>query len=191
MKAREGCRPHITSIPGPSLNPNTRNILKNVRFLKENSRSLRNRTDLVLWHDTINSTTKKHRSNKFRHCDQDRFRFEAIVYCTRKGAPDIVKSLLKTGILVIQVTKHIIPRQKQRDYWCLKQYKGLHQEAALELKTLDIIWRHRRNLRSLLKQAKGKPKLGKQQRQARASRSLNGANFLLTNLLSVDQVNLV
>ena len=99
MKAREDCRPHITSIPGPSLNPNTRKILKNVRFLIENSRSFRNRTDLVLWHYKINNTPTKHRSNHFRHCDQDRFRFEAIVYCTRKGAPWYCKKFAENRYL--------------------------------------------------------------------------------------------
>ena len=117
-KGKKGILPHLTSIPGLSWNPNSRHILKNVRFSIENSRSLRNRTDLVLWHDTINNTTKKHRSNNFKHCNpgdieeylqQNWFRFEAIVYCTRKRAPEIVKILLKTGILLIEVTKHIIP----------------------------------------------------------------------------------
>ena len=58
---------------------------------------------------------------------------------------------------------HFFPT-KTRDYWCLKQYRELHEEAALELKTLNIIWRHRKNLRSLLKKGKGKPKVGKRQR---------------------------
>ena len=103
------------------------------------------------------------------------------MYCKRRRAPDIVKNLLKTGIILIQVTKHLISRQKQRDYWCLKQYRELHQEAALELKTLDYIWRHRKNLRSLLKKGNGKPKVEKRQRQARARQSLNGANLLITD----------
>ena len=89
-----------------------------------------------------------------RGLSQNRFHFEAIVYCTHKGAPDIVKSLLKTGLLVIQVTKQIIYRQKQRDYWCSKQYGELNQEAALVLKTLDI---------SFVK-GKVKLKVGKRQR---------------------------
>ena len=55
------------------------------------------------------------------YLQQNRFRIEAIVYGTRKGAPDMVKKLLKTVFFVIQVTKHIISRQKQLDYWCLKQ----------------------------------------------------------------------
>ena len=49
-----------------------------------------------------------------RGLSQNRFHFEAIVYCTHKGASDIVKSLLKTGLLVIQVTKQIIYRHAMR-----------------------------------------------------------------------------
>ena len=74
-------------------------------------------------------------------------------------------------------------QKKTRDYWCLKQYRELHEEAALELRTLDIIWRHRKNLCNLLKKGKGKPKVGKRQRQARARQCLNGANLLLTDLV--------
>ena len=116
MQIKRGLSPHITSIPGLNPHPNSRNILKNVRFLIAKSRNLRNRTDLVLWRDTFDNTTTKNRSKNFRHCDTDNlveflqqnsFRFEAIVYCTRKGARDIVKNLLKTVILVIKVTKLI------------------------------------------------------------------------------------
>ena len=65
--------------------------------------------------------------------------------------PQILQKFLqKTDILVIHVTKHILFRQKQRDYWCLKQYKELKEQAALELKTLIIIRQHGRNLCRLL-----------------------------------------
>ena len=106
-ESRRGLSPHIRTISGLSLNPNSRNILKNVTFVIENSRSLRYRMDLVLWHNTIINTTTKHRSNNFSHCDpdglveylqQDRFSFEAIVYYIPKGALYFVKSLLKSGV---------------------------------------------------------------------------------------------
>ena len=124
-ESKRGLSHRITLTPGLSLNPSPRNILKDVRFLLENKKSLRNGTELLLSHDNFKKTTAKQRSNDFKHCGPDnlvyslqqiRFRVETIEYCTRMGAHGIVNSLLNTGILVIQVTKNLISPQKQLDY---------------------------------------------------------------------------
>ena len=52
----------------------------------------------------------------FEYLKKNRFGFEAILFCTRNGATDIIKILLKTGILVMQVTKQLISRRKQLHY---------------------------------------------------------------------------
>ena len=57
-----------------------------------------------------------------------------------------IKNLLDTDFLIMKVTMRFISIRKQRFYWCLKQCKELHQKSALELKTLDINWGHRKNL---------------------------------------------
>ena len=49
---------------------------------------------------------------------------------------------------------------------CIKKYSQLHQEAGLEIKTLETVLRHQYNLRGLLKKGKGK-NLGKRQRKVR------------------------
>ena len=78
------------------------------------------------------------------------------MFCTLKGALDIVKILFKLGILMFQVNKNIIFSQKHHDYLCLKLCRELHQKAAM-----DINWRYLRNLRGLLKMGKGKSTSGK------------------------------
>ena len=45
--------------------------------------------------------------------------------------------------------KNNISRQRHGDHSCLKQYGELHQETALELRTLYIFSRHRLNLSSM------------------------------------------
>ena len=122
--------PKIIAIPGLNLNPFALNQLKNIRYLIASSRTLRRRRDLVIWHDAINNSTTKHKSNS-RPCGiknlcsyltRHSFRFQAIVYCKREKAPDIFPQLLETGILVIQTTEHVISRRKQRSARCVERY---------------------------------------------------------------------
>lgn len=181
--------PHITAIPGLNLNPYAYDQRKNLQYLISNSKWLGRRRDLVIWHDTINNTLTKHKSNRKpltpeRLCSYlkgNSFRFKAIIYCQREGAPDILQDLLKTGILIIQVTKHIVSRRNQRHEWVLKQYRALHQESSQELHTLYVVWKHSDNLRRLLNKGRGQPKVGKKQRKARQKRQAKEANRLLTD----------
>ena len=54
----------IFSIPGLSLNPNTKNPQKIVQNLL--SKDLAEKTDIVIWHDVLNNSISKHESNNFR-----------------------------------------------------------------------------------------------------------------------------
>ena len=85
--------------------------------------------------------------------------------------------MLKTGIMINQVTRFHISIQKQRHYWCLKHYNEIYQDFALELKTLDIIWQHRGNLCGLLDKEMGEAKVGQRHCHARAKRNAIEANF--------------
>ena len=51
-----------TAIPGLSLNPNSNNRLKDLGFLLERGQ-LRDRSDLVCWHDVIKNSITEHKSN--------------------------------------------------------------------------------------------------------------------------------
>ena len=54
----------IFSIPGLSLNPNTKNPRKIVQNLLW--KDLSEKTDIVIWHDVLNNSLSKHESNNFR-----------------------------------------------------------------------------------------------------------------------------
>ena len=51
-----------TAISGLSLNPNSNNRLKDLGFLLERGQ-LRDRSDLVCWHDVINNSITEQKSN--------------------------------------------------------------------------------------------------------------------------------
>ena len=95
----------------------------------------------------------------------NRDRFSAIVYCRRIGTEDTFQELLKSEILVLSVTKHLISERKRKMQ--PGKYSQLHQEAGLENRTLEIVLRHQYNLRGLLKKGKGK-NWGKRKRKARS-----------------------
>ena len=92
-------------------------------------------------------------------------KFKALVYFQRTGSPDIFKELLSTGILVLRVTKHLISKRKRKTQ--LGDYSALRQEPACQIKSLDIVLRHKGKLKALLKKIKGK-KFEKRQRKSRA-----------------------
>ena len=48
-----------------------------------------------------------------------------------------MRSTFKAGIVVTQVTMHIIYRRKKCDHWFLKQYSEQYREARKELKIED------------------------------------------------------
>ena len=52
------------TIPGLSLNPNTKNPKKVVQNLL--SKDLKDKKDIVIWHDVLNNSISKHDSNNFR-----------------------------------------------------------------------------------------------------------------------------
>ena len=54
----------IFSIPGLSLNPNTKNPQKIVQNLL--SKDLAEKTDIIIWHDVLNKSISKHESNNYR-----------------------------------------------------------------------------------------------------------------------------
>ena len=84
--------------------------------------------------------------------------FRAIVHCRRIGAEDIFQELLKSKVLVLCVTKHLVLRRKRKTQ--PEKYCELHRESGLEIKTLETVLRYQYNLRGLLRKRKGQ-NLGK------------------------------
>ena len=66
-------------------------------------------------------------------------RVVGIVYCVRRGAPDIYKELKATGITVLHMVKDLLSIRKSKDEWVLRRYSKLHLRRFLEIKTLTIV----------------------------------------------------
>ena len=119
---------------------------------------LRQKTNLVIWHDVINNILTKHKSNSYTGLKGSQLasilltykeRIAAIVYCQRFGAPQIFEALRSTNIVVIRVTKNLISRRRQQDNLLLHQYLQLHQEGSLEIRSLQLVLKYSINLKAL------------------------------------------
>ena len=150
----------IFSIPGLSLNKNTRNPRKIVQNLL--SKDLKEQNNIVIWHDVLNNSISRHESNNFQALTvpelidvlkglQDKL--SALVYCQRHRTPNIFDALnvLKTehNIEVFNIVKDFISSKKQKDPELLKKYKALHQSPELELKSLNFILRNESQLSAI------------------------------------------
>ena len=117
-----------------------------------------NRKDLVIWHDAINNSITKHRSNNNRSLSTDQLKslllrykenITRIVYCRRNGTDNIEKELKKTSILVLNIIEDFISKRKAKDQILIEKYKELHQPPSLELKTLLLLRRYSAELSTL------------------------------------------
>ena len=153
----------VYSIPGLSLNIHAKNPKKVVQNLIE--KDFKDEKDLIIWHDVINNTICKHKSNFYRALSvptlievlksyQNRIR--ALVYCQRDRTPDIFAELQKTNILVLSIEKDLVSLRKQKDSDYLQNLKALHQSPDLELKHLHTILKHEDDLSQIT--ARSRPK---------------------------------
>ena len=153
----------VYSIPGLSFNINAKNPRKIVQNLIE--KDFESENELIIWHDVINNSISKHKSNFFRALSvpdlvnvlksyQNRIR--ALVYCQRHRTPDIFLQLKETNILVLNIEKDFISQRKQKDIEYLQNLKALHQSPDLELKHLNLILKHENDLCQIT--ARSRPK---------------------------------
>ena len=77
--------------------------------------------NFIIWHDVINNSLSKHRSNNDNPITPERLikilkeyknKISAIIYVHRQNNPNIYGRLVETGILTINVTKHLISKKK-------------------------------------------------------------------------------
>ena len=165
------------AIPGLSFNHNAVNVRKTCQFQLDHY--LLNRTDIVIWHDAVNNSISRHRSNNFNSLTPNQLKkillnyernIYAIVYCKRVGTEDIYSKLKESGILVINIVTYLISRRRKQNLTELGQkYLELHQDPSLELKTFTILRRYSKNLKYIISK-KNTPKLGKRKRQANRNR---------------------
>ena len=155
----------VTFHPKSKSNKIVRNILRD---------EINRNESVIIWHDVINNSISKHPFNPRTPLTSNQLvseikplinshpRIEGLVYCQRDGAPYIL-----LPIPVVQVTTDIISNSKQQDKDLLEGYRELHQETALEIKTLAIIRNNNSNLSDIIKKKK---KPSKKQREARRKR---------------------
>ena len=115
----------IYSIPGLSLNPNTKNPRKIVQNLL--AKDLKEKKDIVIWHDVLNNSISRHDSNNFQALTVPQLidvlkglqdQLSALVYCQRFRTPYIFDALnvLKTdqNIEVFSIVKDFISSKKNK-----------------------------------------------------------------------------
>ena len=167
---------NVYALPGLSFNPNALKVRKTAQFQLKHFFHDKNR--LVIWHDVVNNSLSRHRSNNNKPLTPSQLievlekyqeRIEAIVYCPREGTPDIYNQLKRSTLVTIHLVKDIVSKRKQKDLSLLKEYRALHQRPALELKTLTIVLTHKSNLRSLITRSRPK-KLSKRRRKTLRNR---------------------
>ena len=138
----------------------------------------RDKKRLVIWHDALNDSLSRHRSNNNKLLAPSQLiavlkkyqeRIEAIVYCPREGTPNIYNQIKRNSLVTIYLVKYIGSRCKQRDPSLLKEYRALHQKPALDFETLTIVLPHKNNLRSLITRSRPK-KLSRRRRKTLCTR---------------------
>ena len=108
------------AITGLSFNHNAENVRKTCQYQLDHY--LFSRNDIVIWHDAVNNSISRHRTNNFNALTPNqlkkillnyKFNIHAIVYCKRVGTEDNYSKLKESGILVIKIVTDLISRRKQ------------------------------------------------------------------------------
>ena len=105
------------AVPGLSYNLNANNRQKTVQYLISNFPNFMIEKNFIIWHDVINNSLSKHRSNNGNPLTPESLiiilkeyknKTSAIIYVHRRNTPNIYGRLVETGILTINVIKHSI-----------------------------------------------------------------------------------
>ena len=105
---------NVYALPGLSFNPNALKVRKTAQF--QLSHFFHDKKRLVIWHDVVNNSLSRHRSNNNKPLTPSQLisvlenyqeRIEAIVYCPREGTPDIYDQLKRSTLVTIHLVKDI------------------------------------------------------------------------------------
>ena len=171
----------VYSIPGLSLNINAKNPQKIVQNLIE--KDFKDEKELIIWHDVINNSICKHKSNFYRALSvidlvnvlkSYQHRIRALVYCQRNRTPDIFLQLKETNILVLNIEKDFISLRKQKDLDHLQNLKALHQSPDLELKHLNLVLKYEDDLSQIT--VRSRPKRPSKRARKAIKNTLPAAN---------------
>ena len=98
--------------------------------------------NFIIWHDVINNSLSKHRSNNdnpltpqspIKILKEYKNKISAIIYVHRQNTPNFYGHLVETGILTINVTKHLISKRKASNKEIIRKLKLVHPPAFLEI----------------------------------------------------------
>ena len=171
----------VYSIPGLSLNIHAKNPQKIVQNLIE--KDFKDEKELIIWHDVINNSICKHKSNFYcalsvidlvNVLKSYQHRIRALVYCQRNRTPDIFLQLKETNILVLNIEKDFISLRKQKDLDYLQNLKALHQSPDLELKHLNLVLKYEDDLSQIT--ARSRPKRPSKRARKAIKNTLSTAN---------------
>ena len=130
--------------------------------------------NFIIWHNVINSSLSKHRSNNdnpltpeslIKILKEYKNKISAIIYVHRQNTTNIYGRLVETRILTINVTKHLISKRKASNKEAIRKLKIIHPPAFLEIKKLRIIRRYFPNLSELINKIKNR-RLSSRKRKA-------------------------
>ena len=134
---------NIFARPGLSFS-NCISKLNNLQHLL-NHGSLKGRTDLIIWHDTLSNSITPHRTNNNTPQSTDELvatlklfqqNIKSILYNRRFGTPQIFDKLCEHRIsLIISVLKHLLSKRKQKSPWFIQE---IHK-SSLTLKLKSIL----------------------------------------------------
>ena len=147
------------AVPGLSFNLNANNRQKTVQNLLSNSPKCMIEKNLLIWHEVINNSLSKQRSNNDNPLTPEsvieilkeyKNKISAIIYVHRQNTPNIYGRLVETGVLTINLTKHLISKRKASNKELIRKLKLIHPPAFLEIKNLRIIQSYFPNLSELI-----------------------------------------
>ena len=140
---------------------------------------LARKCEVIIWHDIINNSISKHRSNNYRAISVEKLlqilrdfkhRIEAVVYCRREGAPDTFRKLFESKIIILDVKSNLLSHRKSKDFIVLHDLKQTHPSTELEAQLLSTVWRHRKNLKNFYKGNKKESKPCKPKKKNKPSK---------------------
>ena len=161
-KAPTALRKHIQvkvfAVPGISLHP-TAKYPKKQLTLSGNSQSLKNRSNIVIWHNLLNNSLFPLKSNGYRRSTPEkvveilepfRKQLSALVYNQRIGTASIQKHLITAKFLTIHPRQHLLSNHKKKNQKKSQELLRFHSKEFIELHLLQIILRHEGSLGQLL-----------------------------------------
>ena len=119
--------------------------------------------NFMIWHDVINNSLSKHISSNdnpltpeslIKILKEYKNKISAIIYVHRQNFPNIYGRLVETGIITINVTKHLISKRKASNKELIRKLKLIHPRAFLEINNLRIIRPYFPNLSKLINKIK-------------------------------------